>query len=49
MADGSIQREVIYDETVAGTIAENSHQRYFADYAVSVFTAEVGVLRREKF
>ena len=29
MADRSIQREVIYDETVAATIAENSHQRYW--------------------
>jgi len=48
-ADRSIQMEVICDEAVAGTIAEHIHQTYFADYAVTVFTVEVGVLRREKF
>jgi nitrogen regulatory protein P-II 2 len=48
-ADRSIQMEVICDDAVAAGIAEHIHRSYFGDYAVTVFTAEVGVLRPEKF
>jgi len=48
-ADRSIQMEVICDDAVAAGIAGHIHRSYFADYAVTVFTAEVGVLRPEKF
>ncbi len=48
-ADRSIQMEVICDEVVAAKIADHIHHTYFDDYAVTVFTAEVGVLRVDKF
>jgi hypothetical protein len=48
-ADRSIQMEIICDSAVAEKIAAHVHDRYFADYAVTIFTTEVGVLRPEKF
>lgn len=48
-ADRSIQMQVICDETVAATIAAHIYEQYFSDYAVTVFTVDVGVLRPQKF
>jgi nitrogen regulatory protein P-II 2 len=48
-ADRSIQMEIICDSAVAAKIAAHVHDCYFADYAVTIFTTEVGVLRPEKF
>ena len=48
-ADRSIQLEVICDDSVAQTIRAHIHQSYFNDYAVTIFTADVSVLRPQKF
>ena len=48
-AERSIQMEVICDDAVAAAIAEHIHETYFENYAVTVFIADVGVLRPGKF
>ncbi len=48
-ADRSIRMEVICDDKVADAIVAHVHERYFAHYAMTVFTADVGVLRPQKF
>jgi nitrogen regulatory protein P-II 2 len=48
-ADRSIRMEVICDDATASAIIEHVHQRYFVNYAMTVFAAEIGVLRADKF
>lgn len=48
-ADRNIRFEVICDETVAGTIASAMREKYYDDYAMTLFVADIGVLRPEKF
>ena len=48
-ADRSIRMEVMCDAATAEAIVGHLHQRYFAHYAMTVYTASIGVLRPEKF
>jgi nitrogen regulatory protein P-II 2 len=48
-ADRSIRMEVICDDATAGAIIDHVHARYFANYAMTVFAADIGVLRADKF
>jgi len=48
-ADRSIRMEVICDADTARAIVDHVQARYFANYAMTVFTADIGVLRPEKF
>lgn len=48
-ADRSIRMEIICDAITARNIVTHVHKEYFANYAMTVYTAEVGVLRAEKF
>lgn len=48
-ADRSIRMEIICEAHVADAIVAHVHDRYFAHYAMTVFTADVGVLRPQKF
>ena len=48
-ADRSIRMEVICDDATAKAILEHLHQRYFTNYAMTVFAADIGVLRADKF
>jgi nitrogen regulatory protein P-II 2 len=48
-ADRSIRIEVICDDAVAGAIADHVYAAYFDHFAVTIFVAEVGVLRPAKF
>ena len=48
-ADRSIRMEVICDEPTAEAIVAHVHARYFAHYAMTVFVADIGVLRADKF
>ena len=48
-ADRSIRMEIICDEPTAQAIAAHVYQHYFAHYAMTLFTADIGVLRPEKF
>jgi len=48
-ADRSIRMEIICDAATAEAIVAHLRDRYFANYAVTVFTADIGVLRPEKF
>ena len=48
-ADRSIRMEIICDAATAEAIIAHVHQRYFNDYAMSLFVADIGVLRPDKF
>jgi len=48
-ADRNIRVEVICDEATADKIAHTMREKYCASYAMSLFIADIGVLRPEKF
>lgn len=48
-ADRSIRMEIICDADTAAAIIAHVRARYFENYAMTLFTAEIGVLRAEKF
>ncbi len=48
-ADRSIEMKVICDEALAQRLAQPVLQTYAADYALTLFTADVGVFRPQKF
>jgi len=48
-ADRNIRFEVICDETVAEAIASAMREKYYDDYAMTLFVADIGVLRPQKF
>ena len=48
-ADRAVRIEVICDEQLAGRIAERIRDRYFANYAVSLYMTEALVFRPEKY
>ena len=48
-ADRSIRMEIMCDEATANAIIDHVHARYFANYAMTVYAADIGVLRPEKF
>lgn len=48
-ADRSIEMKVICDEAVAATLARHVLASYAPHYAVTLFTADVGVFRPQKF
>jgi len=48
-ADRSIEMKVICDDAVAARLAQHVLTRYASDYAVTLFTADVGVFRPQKF
>jgi hypothetical protein len=48
-ADRCIRMEVLCSAQTAEALVEQVSRAYFAHYAVSVYVAEVGVLRPEKF
>ncbi|MDQ2068891.1 P-II family nitrogen regulator [Natronospira bacteriovora] len=45
----NIRVEVICEEQIAWQIAELLHQKYFKDFAMVLYLAEVDVIRGEKF
>lgn len=48
-ADRAVRIEVICDEQLARRIAERVRERYFANYAVSLYVTEALVFRAEKY
>ena len=48
-ADRSIQFEVICDQATAAALAAHIQKTYFSNYAITLFTTTVEVLRSEKF
>lgn len=48
-ADRNIRMEVICDGAVAGAIAAHVRDTYSSHYATTLFFADIGVLRPEKF
>jgi nitrogen regulatory protein P-II 2 len=48
-ADRSIELKIICDEPVATAIAEHVMAQYAANYGVSLFFADVAVIRPQKF
>jgi Nitrogen regulatory protein P-II len=48
-ADRAVRIEVICDEQLAGRIAERVRDRYFANYAVSLYVTDALVFRPEKY
>lgn len=48
-ADRNIRFEVICDEAVAEKIANTLREKYYDDYAMTLFVADIGVLRPQKF
>jgi hypothetical protein len=48
-ADRNIRMEIICDDVTAGAISEHVRQRYALNYATTIFVADIGVLRPEKF
>lgn len=48
-ADRSIEMKVICEEAVAAKLAQHVLDRYAANYAVTLFTADVGIFRPQKF
>jgi hypothetical protein len=48
-ADRNIRLEIICDDATAGAISEHVRQRYALNYATTIFVADIGVLRPEKF
>lgn len=47
--DRNIRMEVICDDAVAESIAAHVRTQYSANYATTIFVADIGVLRPEKF
>ena len=48
-ADRSIEMTVICDEPVAARLAQHVLASYASNYALTIFTADVGVFRPQKF
>lgn len=48
-ADRNIRMEIICDDVIAAAIADHVRQRYALNYATTIFVADIGVLRPEKF
>ncbi len=48
-ADRSIEMKVICDAAVAERLAQKILAQYASNYAVTIFTADVGVFRPQKF
>jgi nitrogen regulatory protein P-II 2 len=48
-ADRSIEIKVICEEAVAAKLAQHVLETYAPNYAVTLFTADVGVFRPQKF
>ena len=48
-ADRSIRMEIMCDEATAAAIVDHVHATYFANYAMTVYATDIGVLRPEKF
>ena len=48
-ASRNIRIEVVCDAALAGTIATHLRTRYYDDYAMILYVADVAVLRPEKF
>lgn len=48
-ADRNIRIDVICDEAVAERIATAMQERYYDNYAMTLFVADIGVLRPQKF
>ena len=48
-ADRNIRIEVICDEQVAQRIAQSLREKYYDDFAMTLYIADIGVLRPEKF
>lgn len=48
-ADRNIRMEVICDDPTATAIAEHVRMQYAMNYATTLFVADIGVLRPEKF
>ena len=48
-ADRSIEMKVICDEAVAAKLAQHVLQTYAPNYALTLFTADVGIFRPQKF
>lgn len=48
-ADRSIEMKVICDESVAEKLAQHVLASYAANFAVALFTTDVGVFRPQKF
>jgi len=48
-ADRSIEMKVICDEAVAAKLAEHVLAAYASNYALTLFTTDVGVFRPKKF
>ena len=48
-ADRNIRMEIICDERTASAIVDHVRERYTAHFATTVFVADIGVLRPEKF
>jgi nitrogen regulatory protein P-II 2 len=48
-ADRSIEMKVICDEAVAAQLAQHVLANYAPNYALTLFTTEVGVFRPQKF
>jgi nitrogen regulatory protein PII len=46
---GNIKIEILCNASTAEELAETIRQRFFADYAVILFTSRVSVLRSERF
>lgn len=48
-ADRNIRLEVICDDSVAERIAQAMREKYYDDFAMTLYVADIGVLRPEKF
>jgi len=48
-ADRNIRFEVICDEPVAESIMRAMQEKYYDDYAMTLYVADIGVLRPQKF
>jgi nitrogen regulatory protein PII len=48
-ADRNIRFEIICDESVAEQIAQTLREKYYANFAMMLYVADIGVLRPEKF
>ena len=48
-ADRSIELKVICDQAVAAKLAQHVLQTYAPNYALTLFTADVGIFRPQKF
>jgi hypothetical protein len=47
--DHNIRIEVICDDTVAEAIVRGMREKYYDEYAMTIYVLDVGVLRPEKF